>query len=152
MDGSRLGFYTLEKDQLQPAWLGPLCAQIMNKNHIAILAGLLVETTVLVVCLAVLYKDSSSSIGFILWGALIVAGFTTALLASSHRIKLALVLAVPTALIFALSNVAWQHLGKPTDFPGAHGFLTVIGMTLPLAFVLNGVGGFLGWFLRKQRT
>ncbi len=124
----------------------------MNKNHKAIIAGLSVEAVALAISLGVLYRDGGSSIGFLLWGSLLVAGFVTALLARSHQIQLALVLAVPTALNFALSNLAWQFMGKSSDFPGAHGFLIVIGMTLPLALVLTGVGGVFGWLLRKQRT
>jgi hypothetical protein len=124
----------------------------MNKNYKAIIVGILIVTISCVVALGVLYKSNDTNIGFLMWGAIVFAGFSTAFFAKSHKMLLALLLALPTALIFACANLVWQLLGKPSDFPGAHGFLIVIGTTLPLALALSGLGGLVGCWYRKKRT
>ena len=123
----------------------------MNKNYKAILIGTLIVVIAVIASLVVLYKNNESNIGFLMWGAVLVAGFSTAFKAKSHNIILALSVAAPTAIIFAIANWVWQLTGKSSDFPGAQGFITVIGMALQVALLLSGIGGLAGYWLRRKK-
>lgn len=121
----------------------------INRNISAILKGISIFLVISAISLALLYIDTASSSGYLVWIGVFVAGVVTAMTARSHKIWLSILLALPIALLIALENWVWRLLGKPSDFSGASGFFIVLTMFIPVGLVLSGAGGVLGWFIEN---
>lgn len=122
----------------------------MNRNICAFAIGVGIIAVLSVAILILLYFDFPSDVGFVMWGSLAVAGFVTAVRATSRKILLATLLVFPAALLFGLENWFWQSAGKPADHYGAEGFVVVLLMSVPFGTFLCAGGGLLGWLVTRH--
>jgi hypothetical protein len=76
----------------------------------------------------------------LLWAAIPVAALVVAVLARSRQFTTGLLVSVPAAVLFVLSNAAIQLLGQSVEFPGFRGALFVFGLSLPAAMLLSAIG------------
>lgn len=86
-----------------------------------------------------------------MWGSLFFGGLLTSIYAETQKVLLALLLALPAALIFAGANLLWALVIGPTDFLGFSGFVTVFGSTLVLGAILCGLGGAFGFAITHNK-
>ena len=98
-----------------------------------------------------LHKASLVNVaGFALWAAPLVAACVVAMLAPRRPLLLAVLLTVPAALLFGLTNLTFEALGNTSDFPGVMGAAMVVAMSIPVVLLLCAVGGFAGRWLRSR--
>jgi hypothetical protein len=90
--------------------------------------------------------------GILMWVPLLIGGFITARLATSHRLLLATALVLPGAAMFALFNWLWHAAGQGADFTGLAGAFIVVTMAIPFGTVLCLVGGVLGFLSTRRMT
>jgi hypothetical protein len=81
-----------------------------------------------------------------------VASFIAACLSPRKKIILGMSLAIPTAILGLLVNIAYQLFGKAVDFAGFTGGLILLAVSLVYGFILCSVGGVAGYCLAKIIT
>ncbi len=86
------------------------------------------------------------------WAAPFFAALVCAVLAPRHKLKLAVLLAVPGAIFLAALNLAAESMGLPVDFYGFTGASLVLAISLVLNLVLCTIGGTIGSALRRRRA
>jgi hypothetical protein len=85
----------------------------------------------------------------IIWGSLVVAGFTSAWLAPRGKLLTGTLLAVPASMFLGVSNFLLEASGTPVDFHGANGAMILVGVSLPFDAALCGLGSLFGYLLRR---
>lgn len=88
--------------------------------------------------------------GIGLWLSPVIAAFLTAVLAPRHKLLIGTTMAIPAAFFMGLSNLAFEALGHTADFPGIRGAALVMGVSLPVGFLLCLVGGIVGYAITKR--
>lgn len=108
----------------------------------------LLIATVLLVCVHGLWlahahasaERGSGGFGLLLWAVVPIAAFVAAVLARQRQFLVGTLVSVPAAVLFVLSNAAFELLGHAVEFSGALGALFVLGMSLPVCAVLAAAG------------
>ena len=123
----------------------------MNQNSLAIVKGFSVFLLASIISLILLLIDKSADIAVVFWPSLLLVGLITAYSATSHRVVLAIAMAIPTAVGFGLENMAWTAWSSTSEIFVAEDFVMVVLMTLPYTVGLCAVGGLLGWAIYEMQ-
>jgi hypothetical protein len=124
----------------------------MRRNLRAFVIGTAMIAVISAAVMTLLHFGMPADIGIAMWGALVVAGFVTAVLAADRKLLLATLLVVPAAVIFVVENALWQLAGKPADHIGVKGAIIVLLMSVPFGAVLCSLGGVVGWIVTRGST
>ena len=123
----------------------------MKQNIFAVLKGFSIFVLASIISLALLLSDGSIDIALIFWPSLVLAGFVTSFYAKSHKLILAITLAIPSAIVFGLENLAWTIWSTESDIFAAEDFVLVVLMTLPYTLGLCATGGLLNLAIHAIR-
>ena len=123
----------------------------MNDNIKAFIIGSIVIVVVSSLSLWTMELFEAGYIGYLSWASPAIGAFITAMTAKSKKLTLALLLAVPSAIIFGTENYVWQLLGKGSDFPGLNGFITLVTIEFISSIILCSIGGSLGYFITRHK-
>ena len=127
----------------------------MKQNSLAAVKGFSVFVLASVIALVLLLSGKDADIAMVFWPSLVLAGFITAYTAFSHRVVLAIALAIPCAIGFGLENMAWTAWNASSDIHVAEDFVVVFLSTLPYTVGLCTTGGVIGWAvytMKKNRV
>lgn len=122
----------------------------MKENIKAFLSGVIVVAIVSWLSLWGMDTFENWYIGLLSLASPLIGAFITSAMARSRKLILAILLAVPSAIILGIENSIWQLLGKGSDFPGYKGFVTLVGLQLITAIILCSIGGLLGLLVSKK--
>jgi len=123
----------------------------MKDNIKALILGSLAVFLVSWLALWTMETLEIAYLSYFTWGAPAIGSFITAITAKSKKLTLALLLAMPAAIIYGIENYLWQLVGKGSDFPGFKGFVTLVTIEFILSIILCSIGGSLGYFITRQK-
>lgn len=84
--------------------------------------------------------ERGGGLGMLLWVAVPLIAFLTAVFSRQRQFLTGMLVAVPAAALFVISNAAYELLGHAVEFSGALGALFVFAMSLPVCGLLAAVG------------
>lgn len=125
--------------------------KIMKENIRAFILGVIVIAIVSWLSLWGMDTFKNGYIGLLSLASPLIGAFITSAMATSRKLILSTLLAMPTAIILGIENSIWQLLGKGSDFPGYKGFVTLVGLQLITSIILCSIGGLLGLLASKKR-